>query len=151
MPTRDVLDAAEEPMAWFQHDANAAHDSKCQRLLYRRGNAGYGAYWRLCELLAAEKGHSLSVETEEDWLILTMNLGIRAEGAYSNYDSVDECKSLIDCLLEIGLIVRNGKGAIESARMTRNSLYFGQQKVNGAKGGRPRKQKQEQQAQQVKR
>lgn len=147
MPSKDVLDAAAEPMAWFQHDVNAAHDSKCQRLLYRHGNAGYGAYWRLCELLAAEKGHSLSVETEEDWLILTMNLGIKAEGAYSNYDSVDECKSFIDCLLEIGLIVRDGKGAIESARMTRNALFFGAQRAagraGGAKGGRPRKQKPE--------
>lgn len=148
MQTKNVRDAAAEPMAWFQHDANSSHDSKCQRLLYRYGNAGYGAYWRLCELLAVENGHSISLETDEDWSILTMGLGIKAEGDFIDIDSVEKCKVFIDCLLEIGLLVRNEQGAFESDRMTRNSLYFGAQRAagraNGSKGGRPRKQKAEQ-------
>ena len=146
MPTKDVLDAAAEPMAWFQHDANAAQDSKCQRLLLRLGNAGYGAYWRLCEYLAAEKGHSAAIETDEDWLILAMRLGFN----FANEDqSIAECQDFIANLLEIGLVVRDGKGRIESARMQRNALFFGTQRAigraNGHKGGRPRKSKAEQQ------
>lgn len=140
---KDAAEKAKDPMAWFQHDANAAHDSKCQRLIYRYGNAGYGAYWRLCEYLAAEKGHAISVETDEDWLILATNLGLRREGAFDEMGAAESCKTYIDCLLEIGLIERDGKGHIESARMQRNAMFFGQQRANGAKGGRPRKQRPE--------
>ena len=38
-------------------------------------------------------------------------------------------------------LTRDGKGRIESARMQKNALYFGMQRANGAKGGRPRKNK----------
>ena len=141
MVAKEVHDKAQESMAWFQHDANAAHDQKCQRLLFRYGNAGYGAFWRLCEILANATTHSLSVETNEDWLILAEQIGMRRTGAFDEISSIDDCKEFIGCLLDIGLLSRNGKGRIESARMQRNALYFGVQRVNGAKGGRPRKSK----------
>ncbi len=141
MPTKDVLDAAAAPMAWFQHDSNAAQDQKCQRLLLRYGNEGYGAYWRLCEILANTTMHSLPVESDEDWLILAQQIGMRKPGMFDEISSVDDCKDFISSLLDIGLLVRDGKGRIESARMKKNALYFGQQRVNGAKGGRPRKNK----------
>lgn len=141
MVAKEVHDKAQESMAWFQHDANAAQDQKCQRLLFRYGNAGYGAFWRLCEILANATTHSLSVETNEDWLILAEQIGMRRTGAVDEISSIDDCKEFIGCLLDIGLLSRNGKGRIESARMQRNALYFGMQRVNGAKGGRPRKSK----------
>lgn len=136
---KDVHDQALEPMAWFQHDANAQRDIKCQRLLMRRGNEGYGAYWRLCELLASTKHHSIAVDTDEDWLILAGAIGMRSMGAFDETVSIAETQDFIDCLLEIGLLVRDGKGRIESERMCKNALFFGKQRVNGAKGGRPKK------------
>ncbi len=143
MVAKEVHDKAQEPMAWFQHDANAAQDQKCQRLLFRYGNEGYGAWWRLCEILANTTTHSLPVETDEDWLILAEQIGMRKAGAFDEISSVDDCKEFIDCLLEIGLLTRDGKGRIESGRMQKNALYFGMQRANGAKGGRPRKNKSE--------
>lgn len=136
---KDVHDQAQGPMAWFQHDANAQRDIKCQRLLMRRGNEGYGAYWRLCELLASTKHHSIAVETDEDWLILAGAIGMRSMGAFDETVSIAETQDFIDCLLEIGLLVRDGKGRIKSERMCKNALYFGKQRVNGTKGGRPKK------------
>ena len=41
MVAKEVHDKAQDPMAWFQHDSNASQDQKCQRLLFRYGNAGY--------------------------------------------------------------------------------------------------------------
>lgn len=143
MASEDVKNKAMEPMAWFQHDSNAAQDQKCQRLLYRYGNAGYGAFWRLCEVLANTTSHSLPVDTDEDWLILAQQIGMRRMGAFDDEVSIDDCKGFIDCLIEIGMLERDGKGRIESARMQRNALYFGMQRANGAKGGRPRKSKSE--------
>ncbi len=143
MASGDVKSKAMEPMAWFQHDSNAAQDQKCQRLLYRYGNAGYGAFWRLCEVLANTTSHSLPVETDEDWLILAQQIGMRRMEPFGDAASIEECKDFVDCLIEIGMLERDGKGRIESARMQRNALYFGMQRANGAKGGRPRKSKSE--------
>ncbi|RGK64694.1 DUF4373 domain-containing protein [Collinsella sp. TF10-11AT] len=143
MIAKEVHDRAQDPMAWFQHDANASLDIKCQRLIMRHGNAAYGTYWRLCELLARTKHHALPVETDEDWLILATQIGLRSSGAFDETLSINQTRDFIDCLLEIGLLVRDGKGRIESERMQRNALYFGSQRANGAKGGRPRKNKAE--------
>lgn len=96
--------------------------------------------WRI---LANTTTHSLPVETDEDWLILAEQIGMRKAGAFDEISSVDDCKDFIGCLLEIGLLTRDGKGRIESARMQKNALYFGMQRANGAKGGRPRKNKSE--------
>lgn len=130
---------AQEPMPWFQHDANAASDIRCERLILRCGNSGYGAYWRLCEKLAATKGHRLPVATEEDWLILATALGFRTGGSFDEMMASDECQRFIETLIEIGLIERDGEGYIQSLRMQKNALYFGTQKANGRKGGRPPK------------
>lgn len=143
MIAKEVNDRAQDPMAWFQHDANASLDIKCQRLIMRHGNAAYGTYWRLCELLARTKHHALPVETDEDWLILATQIGLRSSGAFDETLSINQTRDFVKCLLEIGLLVRDGKGRIESERMQRNALYFGSQRANGAKGGRPRKNKAE--------
>ena len=119
MVAKEVHDKAQDPMAWFQHDSNAAQDQKCQRLLFRYGNAGYGAFWRLCEILANTTTHSLPVETDEDWLILAEQIGMRKAGAFDEISSVDDCKDFISCLLEIGLLTRDGK-----ARGCRKTLFI---------------------------
>lgn len=141
MPTRDELIAAQEPMAFFSHDSNAAYDVKCQRLIHRRGWDGYGRWWRLCEYLAATKGHRIAFETEEDAIILAGVLGFGQSGAFDEYMAIDDCKSFVSELLDIGLIDRDEDGFLTNLRMLENALYFGRQRTNGRKGGRPRKNK----------
>lgn len=139
MPTREEIDASQGPMAFFPHDSNAAQDVKCQRLIHRRGWDGYGRWWRLCEYMAAIRGHSIAFETEEDALILAGVLGFGQTGAFDEYVAIEDCKSYVSELLDIGLLESAGNGVLTNSRMQKNSLYFGRQRANGRKGGRPRK------------
>lgn len=138
MPS-EVEKLAMEPMSFFPHDANAAQDVKCQRLIHRRGYDGYGRWWRLCEYLAATSGHRIAFETEEDTLILAGVLGFGQTGAFDEYVAIEDCKSFISELLDIGLLTRDEEGFLKNSRMQNNALYFGKQRFNGRKGGRPRK------------
>ena len=54
MPNASEL--AQDRLAYFPHDSNASNDIKCQRLIRRLGWSGYGRWWRVCELLASNKG-----------------------------------------------------------------------------------------------
>lgn len=135
----EVERLAQEPMAFFPHDANASQDVKCQRLIHRRGWDGYGRWWRLCEYLAATKGHRLAFETEEDVLILAGVLGFGQAGAFDEYVAIEECKDYVSELLDIGLLERDRDGFLKNSRMQNNAVYFGKQRANGRKGGRPRK------------
>lgn len=135
----EAYNKAQDPMAWFKHDANASQDFRLRRLALKYGNHAKGTFWNLCEILASTKHHALSIETEEDWIVLASALEMYLPGTFDEVQSVAECRDFIMYLLEIGLLVRDGKGRIENENMTDNALYFGKQRVNGAKGGRPRK------------
>lgn len=133
-----VNDLATEPMLYFSHDSNASADIKCQRLIMRNGWDGYGRWWRLCEHLAATKGHAVPFATDEDKLILGGILGFGASG-FEAMITIEETTAFISCLLNIGLLVEDENGQLYSPRMVENSLYFGRQRANGSKGGRPKK------------
>lgn len=133
-----VTELAAEPMAFFPHDATASADIKCQRLIRRMGYEGYGRWWRLCEHLAATKGHAVPYETHEDKLILGGVLGFSAND-FEEFITIEETDGFISCLLDLGLLQKNQNGELFSERMAENSLYFGKQRYNGRKGGRPKK------------
>lgn len=135
-----IEELASEPMAFFPHDSNASSDIKCRRLIRRLGVEGYGRFWILCEVLASTNGHALSVESEEDLLVIADALHFRY-GSFDEAMVLEDCKTFIDTLLEFGLLQLRDDGKIISKRMSDNSLYFGQQRHNGRKGGRPRKKK----------
>lgn len=137
----DVEARAREPMAYFSHDANAAQDIKCQRLLARWGNEGYGAWWRLCEMLANTTGHALPTQTEEDWGILARQIGMLGT-VDDGFEGTEKCRALVHDLLDVGLLVNDKNGQISSLRMQRNASFFGKQRANGSSGGRPRKSEQ---------
>ena len=118
---------AARPMTYFSHDSNASHDIKCRRLIRREGMAGYGRWWRLCELLADTDGHRLSIDTSEDAELYAEEL---------QYDTVDEFMAFLIVLKDVGLINMPGDGTIYSDRMMRNAEYFGKKRVAGSKGGR---------------
>ena len=139
--SKDARERAGEPLMWFQHDSDAAQDLKCRRLIMRHGNEGYGLYWRLCETLAAARGHALPASTEEDWMLISESIGMLPRTDFFDELDVQKCKDFVASLADIGLVVFDEEGRIKSERMTRNAAYFGTQKSNAAKGGRPRKQK----------
>lgn len=131
---------AAEPMEYFSHDADAAQDIKCRKLIRRQDMAGYGRWWVLCELLAGIKGHIFCIRTEEE-------LDLLAESLY--FDEVEDCKAFLDDLAEIGLINADAyqDGIIGSERMGRNSLFLAKKraaskKANEARWGNNRNAKQ---------
>lgn len=130
----EVQDASMAPMLYFPHDSDSAMDIKCRRLIRRLGYEGYGRWWRLCELMASTTGHCVPIATDEDREILCDDL-------CCDEDALDE---LVHTLVDVGLVVGDlaGEGRIASERMSENALYFGRQRVNGRRGGRPRKDRQ---------
>lgn len=135
----DARTLANAPMLWFKHDADAMSDVKMRMIRRRYGMAGIGRYWALCEALASATGHSLKVESEDDFAILSEILCFEQKGAFGEAVEIADTKDFIQTLLEIGSIQSDGKGRIFIQRMRENALYFGQQKANGRKGGRPKK------------
>lgn len=136
MPS-DVERFSQEPMSFFPHDSAAGSDVKSARLIHRCGWAGYGRWWRICEHMASIRGHRIAFANDEDVLILAGILGFTAIGAVDEYTSVEECRGYVSQLLDIGLLEESG-GYLISARMEENALYFGRQRKNGKKGGRPK-------------
>lgn len=135
----EVERLSDEPMAFFPHDADAANDMKCRKLIRRCGFEGYGRWWRLCELLASTSGHAIPVDTTEDLEILAEVLRFDSGGFGDELVAAEECRFFIETLLEIGLLKRNKDMFVENSRMKNNALYYGQQRANGRKGGRPKK------------
>lgn len=133
-----VAELAAGSMAYFPHDSNAANDIKCQRLIMRYGYEGYGRWWRMCEHLAGIKGHAVPFSTDEDKLILGQILGF-SNGSYNELITIEETDGFISGLLAIGLLKTDENGCLENARMHQNAEYFGKQRANGRKGGRPKK------------
>ena len=126
-----AAECAAAPMPWFKHDASASSDVRCRRLIMRHGVAGYGAWWLVCEALAAATGHSLPVETEEDWTILADYLGYGHDG-----DGLAECRGLVNNLVDIGLLELED-GRLTSRRLLRDALVYGARVAAGFQGGRP--------------
>lgn len=132
-------DLAADRLAYFPHDSAAASDIKCQRLIMRLGFAGYGRWWRLCEHLAANKGHVIPFESDEDRLILGSLLQFGSGGGFDDLLCIEEVTAFVDELLSIGLLRRDEDGRLENPRMHENALKFGKKRAAGRKGGRPRK------------
>lgn len=126
---QDVEVAAAEPLAYFSHDADAASDIKCRKLLRRRGVAGYGRWWLLCEHMAKASGHSIQISEEEDAEILAEDL---------QFESIDELMSFLGELADLNLIdfKRFGSGEIWSNRMGRNAEVTGIKRAAGREGGK---------------
>lgn len=139
MPTREETTEAQKPMAFFKHISNASQTEECRKLLYRRGYDGYGRWWRLCEHLATIKGHRIKFETDEEVNILADTLGFKQGGAFDEFMAIENCKSFVSDLLDIGLLERDSDGFLTNSMILENALYLARQRANGRKGGRPRK------------
>lgn len=127
---REIEAEGSRPMAYFSHDSDAALDIKCRRLIRREGMAGYGRWWRLCELMAAEEGHRIDVGSAEDAEIYAEELML---------DGVEELTDFLRTLCDVGLVQMPGDGTVSSERMLKNAEVFGEKRANGRLGGRPRK------------
>lgn len=124
----EVTEAAKRPMRYFSHDADAAEDMRCCRLRRRYGWEGYGRWWRLCELLAAEHGHRLDMGDEDVVGIVAMKLDMEDE----------ELVKFVMFLAEVGLLRKTPRGTVWSDRMERNAEAFGKKRAAGMKGMKSR-------------
>lgn len=131
MANQEIEREAARPMQFFSHDSDASQDIKCKKLIRRFGMEGYGRWWRLCEILAASDGHRVSIQEQEEAEILAEELC---------YDTTSELIDFVAQLSEIGLIRTPGDGTFYSESMNRRSLYFGQRRAAGRKGGRGKNQ-----------
>jgi|GEM_PF-2228838 len=75
---------------WFTHDSDAANDPKMVALISVYGWAGYGMFWRFCELLRSENSYKYSIKSKYAYASLADTLKI----------SLDECKKFITSLIE---------------------------------------------------
>lgn len=111
------LEEANEPMRWFPHDTDAFDDPKIRKLMRRFGYAGYGMWWRVCELMGKAEGHGLEVSGDDSWDDL----------AYDMRVSVPECREFVSALVELGLISRDsfeGFGTVRSERLQKEAMRF---------------------------
>lgn len=130
MATQDEIRAeAAKPMAWFQHDTDAANDMKLEQVIDEFGMIGYGRWWRLCEMLAAETGHRLEIGNERVARIVSRRLKC----------STSDMMKFIIFLHDIDLVTMNGDGFISNERMNRQAEQAGAKRANGRLGGRPKK------------
>ena len=127
---RDIEAEAARPMAFFPHDTNASQDIKLEMLLDDYGMAGYGRWWRLCELLGAADGHRIEIGDARVAKVVSRILMC---------SNVNELAEFVHELSELGLIEMPGDGFISSKRMDRNAEYFGKKRAAGRKGGRSKR------------
>ena len=126
----EIAAEASKPMDYFPHDSAAYSDVKIRKLVRRCGMEGYGRWWRLCEILAATKGHRLCLSCEEEVEMLADDL---------MFDGSAELVDFLSTLSSVGLIDGFGDGEVWSARMLENSMKVGRMRAGGKMGGRPRK------------
>ena len=130
MATRQEIEAeAAKPLAWFQHDTDAANDMKLEQVIDEFGMVGYGRWWRLCEMLAAETGHRLEVGNERVARIMARRLKC----------SVSDMMKFVIFLHDVELVTMNGDGFISNERMNRQAERTGTNRANGRRGGRPKR------------
>ena len=102
---------------------------KLEQVIDEFGMIGYGRWWRLCEMLAAETGHRLEIGNERVARIVSRRLKC----------STSDMMKFIIFLHDIDLVTMNGDGFISNERMNRQAEQAGAKRANGRLGGRPKK------------
>jgi hypothetical protein len=122
--------------SWFKHDSNARHDIKIQYLRSVHGNAGYGMFWMLIEIMRDSNDYCLKYN-QMTFVALSREFDLTEV----------ETRSFIDFCINTELLTKdNGIIYSESLlkRLDKLEERKRQLKLNGMKGGRPRKEQQEQ-------
>lgn len=123
---------------WFRHDSNARNDWKILALRSVYGMEGYGRFWYLIEMMR---------ETENN--VLPYNKKPFFYSIISDWKcSIDEAKKFIhDCIYEFELFDSDNENFWSQSLIQRLQVYSDQKakrQEDGRKGGRPRKDAQEQ-------
>lgn len=115
---------------YFSHDVSAASDPKLKALLKFYNSTGYGLYWRIIEVLHAEKPHKLNIDSY-----------IFAQIADELYLDVDFVKSFVRKCVHYELFTLK-ENFVWSERVLRNieqqSKVSARRAEVGSKGGQAR-------------
>lgn len=91
--------STKDPKLWFSHDADAAADPKTVALLGKYDMAGYGRWWRLCEVLRLQTGYRYDISSKFAYSSLANYLRL----------TIDEATQFIhDCVNEFLLLKSDG-------------------------------------------
>jgi hypothetical protein len=118
--------------SWFKHDSNARHDIKIQYLRSVHGNAGYGMFWMIIEIMRDSNDYCLKYDLMT-FIALSRELEMNHE----------QVRSFLDFCIQAELLIKdNGIIYSESLlkRLDKLEERKRQLKLNGMKGGRPKKQ-----------
>lgn len=113
-------------LQFFPHDANAGCDHKCMRLVYERGWAGYGMWWRLCEIMAGMSDQAIPYGSPVDRAILAQQLML----------TPDDCDEFVSYLADVGLVIPDYLPEwVRSERMAANALQAMKRAESARKAG----------------
>lgn len=119
-------------MDYFPHDVDARNDIKIKKLRFQYGIEGYGVYFMVLEMIYRSKNYELSLETEEDIMILADECRL----------DIDKFTAIIEKCCELGLFdkdlylrekilssnaVKKRTETVENKR-NRNKKYYSAQK-----------------------
>lgn len=120
-------------MKYFEHDTEAYKDDKIVLLRREHGGAAIDAYWTIIEIIYRN-------ETE---LKPNANPSVFESVSFFLQVSIEELQTYIQGMLKYGLLVETDDGCLTSPRALENIDDYQSRcqknRMNGAKGGRPRK------------
>ena len=120
---------------WFKHDSNARNDIKIQALRHEYNVAGYGMFFMIIEIMRESDNNKLPYNKKFSNVGIARDLGVDVDLLISFIDSCINDYELFQC-----------DGEYFWSESLNNRLYEHEmkkekRKLDGAKGGRPSKQK----------
>lgn len=113
---------------WFTHDSNASRDIKLMQIKHMYDFWGIGVYWSVIEVLREQPDYKFSA-TESGIGLLSSLVMCSDTIRFSNWFN--------DCI-RVELFRRDGD-AFFSPSLRERMRFWDSKKVNGSKGGRPKK------------
>lgn len=117
---------------WFRHDSTAGRGLKMRKIAHIYGHWGKGVYWDVVEMLRDTEGYEYSNE-EFDLIMLADLIGCKDTEKFINWYN--------DCI-KFGLLEEHDNKFYSPALKSVMGVWE-TKKINGSKGGRPRKEKTE--------
>lgn len=117
---------------WFRHDSTAGRGLKMRKIAHIYGHWGKGVYWDVVEMLRDTENYEYD-NTEFDLIMLADLIGCKDTEKFINWYN--------DCI-KFGLLEEQD-GKFYSPALKSVMGVWETKKINGSKGGRPRKEKTE--------
>ena len=119
---------------WFKHDSNARNDIKIQALRHDYGVAGYGMFFMIIEIMRESDNNRLPYNKKFSMVGISRDLGVDVALLTSFIES---------CINDYELFSCDGEyfwSESLNQRLYEHEIAKEKRRIDGAKGGRPKKQ-----------